>query len=46
MGKKENRPVACTASGTASTICDYDSTFVSAGQDMTENDLIRKVTEE
>ena len=46
MGKKENRPVACTASGTASTICDYDSTFVSAGQDMTENELIRKVTEE
>ena len=45
MGKKENRPVACAASGTAST-CDYDSTFVSAGQDMTENELIRKVTEE
>lgn len=45
MGKKENRPDACTASGTAST-CDYDSTFVSAGQDMTENELIRKVTEE
>ena len=37
MGKKENRPVACAASGTAST-CDYDSTFVSAGQDMTENE--------
>ena len=46
MGKKENRPDACTASGTASTICDYDSTFVSAGQDMTENELIRKVTED
>ena len=46
MGKKENRPDACTASGTASIICDYDSTFVSAGQDMTENELIRKVTEE
>ena len=46
MGKKENRPDACTASGTASTICDYDSTFVSAGQDMTENELIRTVTEE
>ena len=45
MGKKENRPVACAASGTAST-CDYDSTFVSAGQDMTENGLIRTVTEE
>lgn len=45
MGKKENRPVACAASGTAST-CDYDSTFVSAGQDMTENELIRTVTEE
>ena len=46
MGKKENRPDACTASGTASTICDYDSTSVSAGQDMTENELIRKVTED
>mgnify|MGYP003217836028 CR=1 FL=1 len=46
MDKKENRPDACTASGTASTICDYDSTFVSAGQDMTENELIRKVTED
>lgn len=46
MGKKENRPDACAASGTASTICDYDSTFVSAGQDMTENELIRTVTEE
>ena len=46
MGKKENRPDACTASGTASTICDYDSTFVSAGQDMTENELIRRVTED
>ena len=46
MGKKENRPDACAASGTASTICGYDSTFVSAGQDMTENELIRKVTEE
>ena len=45
MEVKENRPDACTASGTAST-CDYDSTFVSAGQDMTENELIRKVTEE
>lgn len=45
MGKKENRPVACAASGTAST-CDYDSTFVSAGQDMTENELIRTVTED
>ena len=46
MGKKENRPDACTASGTASTICDYDSTFIFAGQDMTENELIRTVTEE
>ena len=46
MGKKENRPVACAASRTASTICDYDSTFVSAGQDMTENELIRTVTED
>ena len=45
MGKKENRPVACAASGTAST-CDYDSTSVYAGQDMTENKLIRTVTEE
>ena len=45
MGKKENRPDACTASGTAST-CDYDSTSVYAGQDMTENELIRTVTEE
>ena len=44
MGKKENRPDACTASGTAST-CDYDSTSVYAGQDMTENELIRTVTE-
>ena len=44
MGEKENRPVACAASGTAST-CDYDSTSVSAGQDMTENELIRTVTE-
>lgn len=34
MGKKENRPDACTASGTASTICDYDSTSVFAGQDI------------
>ena len=46
MDKKENRPDACTASGTASTICDYDSTSVSAGQDMTENELIRTVTED
>lgn len=46
MGKKENRPDACTASGTASTICDYDSTSVFAGQDMTENELIRTVTED
>lgn len=46
MGKKENRPVACAASRTASTICDYDSTFVSAGQDMTEDELIRTVTED
>ena len=46
MGKKENHPDACAASGTASTICDYDSTFVSAGQDMTENELIRTVTED
>ena len=45
MGKKENRPDACTASGTAST-CDYDSTSVYAGQDMTENELIRTVTED
>lgn len=45
MGKKENRPDACAASGTAST-CDYDSTFVSAGQDITENELIRTVTED
>lgn len=44
MGEKENRPVACAASGTVST-CDYDSTSVSAGQDMTENELIRTVTE-
>ena len=42
MGKKENRPVACAASGTAST-CDYDSTFVSAGQDMTENGLCQVI---
>ena len=46
MRKKENRPDACTASGTASTICDYDSTSVFAGQDMTENELIRTVTED
>ena len=45
MGKKENRPDACTASGTAST-CNYDSTSVYAGQDMTENELIRTVTED
>ena len=46
MGKKENRPGACAASGTASSTCDYDSTFVSASQDMTENELIRTVTDD
>ena len=45
MGKKENRPDACTASGTASIICDYDSTFVSAGQDMTENEHANQFSE-
>ena len=45
MGKKDNRPDACTGFWTDST-CDYDSTSVYAGQDMTENELIRTVTEE
>ena len=33
MSKKENRPDACSASGTAPYTCDYDSTVMHPGQD-------------
>lgn len=46
MSKKENRPDACATSGTALNLYNHDSTFVLESQDMTENEMIRSVTEE